>query len=313
MPALNRLVTHSGTFHADDVFAAATLRILWPDAPLERTRERERLEAVTQDDAIAVFDVGDHYDPDHQNFDHHQRGFGLTRPDGVPYAAFGLVWKTHGVACCRAALGDEALDSDEDLDAVHARVESKLVRAIDAADCGVLSTGAHLKDRPEVELQRTDISTLVSLYNPLGDHPHRIQDEAFERAMAVAIEVLRASIERALAFVEAGRVVAAHDDGSAILVLDPYVPWHDHIADHHRFVLSPAHDGSGWMVETVQDEYVPRCPFPEEWGGLRDEDLAQVSGVEDAIFCHRALFIGAAESKDGALTMAQKALAQHDT
>lgn len=62
------------------------------------------------------------------------------------------------------------------------------------------------------------------------------------------------------------------------------------------------------MVETVQDDFVPRCPLPEAWAGLRDEALALVSGVEDAIFCHRARFIASALSLEGAQKMVALAL-----
>jgi uncharacterized UPF0160 family protein len=43
---------------------------------------------------------------------------------------------------------------------------------------------------------------------------------------------------------------------------------------------------------------------------LRDAELAAVTGVPDAVFCHNARFIAAAVSFEGALTMARQALAQ---
>jgi uncharacterized UPF0160 family protein len=51
-----------------------------------------------------------------------------------------------------------------------------------------------------------------------------------------------------------------------------------------------------------------RKNFPAAWAGLRDEELAKVSGVADAQFCHRALFTIAAKSKEGAIKMTQLAL-----
>ena len=84
-----KLVTHSGQFHADDVFAAATLRKLAPMALLIRTRDPDVLAEVVADQSVAVFDVGDHFEPERFNFDHHQRGFERAREDsGIPYAAF---------------------------------------------------------------------------------------------------------------------------------------------------------------------------------------------------------------------------------
>jgi hypothetical protein len=45
------------------------------------------------------------------------------------------------------------------------------------------------------------------------------------------------------------------------------------------------------------------------WAGLRGADLARVSGVDDAVFCHNARFIGGAQSLKGAMQMAALAVA----
>ena len=66
-----------------------------------------------------------------------------------------------------------------------------------------------------------------------------------------------------------------------------------------------------WYVHCVPKEegsYENRKSFPEAWAGLRDEDLAHVSGVPDATFCHNARFLAVAKSKEGAISLAEKAL-----
>ena len=66
-----------------------------------------------------------------------------------------------------------------------------------------------------------------------------------------------------------------------------------------------------WEVEAVRDEaksFVNRKNLPAAWAGLRGEELARVSGVPDAAFCHRGLFMALARSREGAITLAQKAL-----
>ena len=75
--------THAGKFHADDVFATALLQILRPDIQVTRG-------FVVPDhfDGI-VYDIGDGM------FDHHREPR-QTRANGVPYAAFGLLWRVLG-------------------------------------------------------------------------------------------------------------------------------------------------------------------------------------------------------------------------
>ncbi|RMD58252.1 MYG1 family protein, partial [Candidatus Woesearchaeota archaeon] len=47
---------------------------------------------------------------------------------------------------------------------------------------------------------------------------------------------------------------------------------------------------------------------PKEWAGSDAQTLAKLTGVQDAVFCHRNLFIAAAKSKQGALKLAKLAL-----
>lgn len=307
----HRLVTHSGAFHADEVFSAALLKCLSPAATLERTRDAARLSQAVCDPQAAVFDVGDHDQPELGNFDHHQRSFDRARENGVPLASVGLVWQRHGLDYVSAILArhfPELKPEDVALEAIAQRVEERLIWALDAADCGELEVSASMRTAPEQALHVVELSSLISLFHPLPDHPTQSYDGQFEQAVALAALILERTTLRAHAYFSAAKLVEQADDGSAILVLHSYIPWYEHIKAHHHFVLSPASSGRGWMVETVQDRFIPRCPLPLSWAGLRDEALAQVCGVDDAIFCHRARFIASALSLEGATKMALEAL-----
>ena len=75
--------THAGKFHADDVFATALLQILRPDIRITRGF------TVPDDFDGIVYDIG------FGMFDHHQEPREY-RANGVPYAAFGLLWRVLG-------------------------------------------------------------------------------------------------------------------------------------------------------------------------------------------------------------------------
>ena len=75
--------THAGKFHADDVFATALLQIVRPDIKITRGF------VVPDDFDGIVYDIG------FGMFDHHQEPR-ETRPNGVPYAALGLLWRGLG-------------------------------------------------------------------------------------------------------------------------------------------------------------------------------------------------------------------------
>ena len=82
--------THSGKFHADDVFSSALLLYLNPEIKITRGNK------VPDDFDGIVFDIG------RGRYDHHQKDSRI-RENGIPYAAFGLLWEDLG---CEI-LGDE--------------------------------------------------------------------------------------------------------------------------------------------------------------------------------------------------------------
>jgi uncharacterized UPF0160 family protein len=70
--------------------------------------------------------------------------------------------------------------------------------------------------------------------------------------------------------------------------------------------------GQRHVLRTVpagEDTFDARLDLPQAWAGLREQQLATVSGVPDALFCHSNLFIAVARSFEGALELAQRTLA----
>jgi uncharacterized UPF0160 family protein len=51
-----------------------------------------------------------------------------------------------------------------------------------------------------------------------------------------------------------------------------------------------------------------RLSLPEEWRGLRDEELSTKAGIKDCTFIHRSGFTGGNASYEGVLAMAVEAL-----
>ena len=90
------IATHSGTFHADDVFGVGILMGVFPSHTLVRTRKQELIDA-----ADFAVDVGGTWDATKGRFDHHQRGFDGARPAREKFAT-PKTWRT------RSATGTQA-------------------------------------------------------------------------------------------------------------------------------------------------------------------------------------------------------------
>ena len=78
------------------------------------------------------------------------------------------------------------------------------------------------------------------------------------------------------------------------------------------FVVVPASKSlESWKLLAVPssiNSFENRKNLPQAWAGLKDEELQKISGVSDATFCHRGLFLAGAKSKEGAIKLAQIAL-----
>lgn len=277
MPLL--LGTHDGPFHADDVLAAALIRtFLDSDASVVRSRDTEVLAK-----ADIVFDVGGVFDPETRRFDHHQRDYEGERSS----AGMVLDW----------------LQSESHVtEPVAEMLREKLVDYVDAVD-----VGARVPDEGV-----PCFSMLIGVLNERGDSKgewNALYDRGTEMAQDV-VESLRAGYERAERDASAVRdaMKVAVEANRRVIELPRYLKWkptyfaqggEDHPTD---FVLFPGE--SDWRVVTIPvaaDTREDKRKFPESWGGLENEQLSEVIGVEGAVFCHRNRFIAVFTSRESAL------------
>ena len=312
IPSTPLLVTHSGKFHCDEVFAYAVLRLALglsepgEDHTLLRTRKPE---LIARGDI--VWDVGSVFDATTNRFDHHQRGAPL-RPDETPFSSAGLIWQAYGERAVAALLAPKG--AEHFAPAIAAELDQKLVRRIDEIDTGVSASGPVSRDA-------LNLAALLGDFNPAWDSPESTGptagDAAFLQATAMAQAVLANRVEAARAKRQAeASVLAAFGaaEDPRLLVLETGMPWKAAVFSHDLpviFCISPASNGN-WMVDTMPPEpgsFAQRLPLPEGWAGLENAALAEASGVADAVFVHLRRFVGAAKSRDGAIEMARKALA----
>lgn len=278
--------THSHTFHADDVFAAAALRLLQPDLEIRRSRDPRVLAG-----AALAFDVGG------GRYDHHQPGGNGRRENGIPYAAFGLVWRDYGARICGSA-------------AVAAELDRGLVQAVDAGDNGV-----DLAMPIRAGVSPVTLDGAIFWLNPSWQEAQEF-DAAFEEAVALAQLLLRRAIARAQAALGAQEIVRAAVAAAAdprIVVLEQSVPWQGEVCARALEALYVVFPGAEeWCVQAVPlqpESFEMRRPLPAAWAGLRDADLQALTGVADATFAHRNAFIAGARTRAGALALARLAAA----
>jgi uncharacterized UPF0160 family protein len=292
-----RIATHSGTFHADDVFAYSVLRDALGAFEFMRTRDMALI-----DSADIVFDVGGIYDPAQGRYDHHMRDL-PRRDDGTPYSSVGLVWRDYG----RKALPLLVPGIAEDvLESVWQDIDATFILTIDQADNGVATAS------------QSHLALLVEAFNPAWDSGQSY-DDAFLEAADFAKGILVRACRQAYAEAKALSLVmtaAKQARDPRVIVLDRKLPWEKAVFDGGLgdllFVIYPNEDLTAWYCRTIPPEphsFGQRLALPEAWRGLQETDFSQAAGIEDGVFCHPGGFICGARSQESAVQLAEKAIA----
>ncbi len=283
-------VTHDDRFHADDVFASAVLQLVYgDDLEIVRSRKDDVIES-----ADIAYDVGGIYDSKKSRFDHHQTDGAGERENGIPYAAFGLIWKEFGEKIC---------GSKE----VALSIEENLVQPVDAGDNGFSFYTYDIDDVKEYVLDRMCYS-----FGPTWKEDDDFDTRFFE-VVSIAKMILSREIIIAQHKIEALPILEASYDpeNGKVLVLDEYVPFGDFVKDKEGilYVISPSKTKDLWRINAIKKEgFINRKNFPKEWSGLRDEDLEKITRVKGSKFCHRKLFLAVADTKEGAIELAELSL-----
>lgn len=308
-----RIVTHSGKFHADDAWAVAALNLLFPDAEIVRTRDPALIEA-----ADFAVDVGGIWDPTAGRFDHHQKGFDAARQSGVPYASAGLVWREYGARCVMALAAQHTghqLSEDKAREMAYG-IDADVVQYLDLSDVGAAKSapGGY------------GLSAVISGYNTnwldeqrlgYGEAAEEFRMAQFRRAMAVLADVMANAVKYrvgALLALDQVRQAEVLEGGRVLFLKNGALPWTQVVRKEMPqvlFVISYSIAEQRHLLHTVPvsaDSFTARADLPEPWAGLRDAELAAVTGVPDAGFCHNGRFIASAKSYEGIRAMAALAL-----
>lgn len=257
--------THGGKFHADDVFSAALLQILFKEIEILRG-----FDVPAEFDGI-VFDIGG------GEFDHHGPGCPV-RPSGTAYAAFGLLWRAYGAQL----VGEQEADY----------FDRSFIEPLDADD----NTGCG-----------SELAAAIGSFNPGWDSKADATERFFE-AVSFAKRILENRIELIHGDMRAKEIVKASfaKMKNGIAVLPQYAPWKREAKNCRRvqFVVYPSQRG-GFAAQAVEytenGEKKLKCPFPAAWAGLRDAEIAKVSGIKTLRFCHNSRFMVTAETQQDVL------------
>jgi uncharacterized UPF0160 family protein len=313
------IVTHSQTFHADEVCAVSLLSLLFPRSTIDLTRTRDAETIGNAKTGTFVLDVGGVYDPETLRFDHHQSSFNDKYAEEFffPMSSCGLIWKHYG-----ENILSEVYKAQGNTEGLAYTAYKYFFAGIDANDNGV----AFLADPNKTETnykQPLSLSFCLSQLNLSGESRRTVaQDVAFMRATAVATDVidgyLRTLVDRENAY-EAdldmlddafGEVYYGNDDPSIMIIprasdnVRRYLRTFD-AGQIIKFIIAPRGD-TEWQIWTVNYHHKPFDTYVKI---QREEDMPEGS----VKFVHKNRFIAVTHSQQAAVELAQRSMQNYRT
>ena len=261
----NIAITHGGKFHADDVFSAALLKMINPQINIVRVFQ------IPDDFDGIVFDIGA------GKYDHHQEN-AEVRESGVPYAAFGLLWRDFGQAIMSSGLSAKQAKKEAEI------FDEKFIQPLDEDD----NTG-----------NGNPLAGIIATFNPSWDSDES-PDHCFAEAVDFATVILKKKIESIMSIQRGKELVesALANSKDNIVILPRFAPWKMVLVPSDaEFVVYPSQRGgySAQVIPADADTKESKCDFPKQWAGKSEAELQRISGISTLKFCHKGRFLISAD------------------
>lgn len=290
--------THNGIFHCDEVVGIAALEIAHIDKEVYVVRTRNLDELNKLD---IVIDIGGGM------FDHHMSGFNVCRTTGEKYASAGLVWKEFAEDAIRNVMTEEGIPIDDnEIKTIKEQIDREVIIPVDIEDNGE-------------KINSHTFSFIPKFLPSWLENPN--YDDAFCRVETIVFGILKEIIKDKVVQVatkkELQKRYAGINDG-ILEIPAQTMPWIEEVVSYNeshnykvKFVIFP-YPAGGWAAQSVppsiEKKFEQLVSFPKEWAGRNEKTLPEISGIQDATFCHNGCFFARAKTKESVLKMCRIAI-----
>ena len=338
------LVTHSETFHCDEVCAVALLKLLYGDIRVIRTRDLSQIDELNSQGAY-VIDVGQQYNHEQRRYDHHQDTFNDTwtglidrtqmkqkTPQPILLSSCGLVYRHYGPNLIEQLILEHSQHTSTSVyevfethqfmpnatTVIHEVFEKfyyHFVQHLDAHDNGV----PHVSEGTSVNYTRVvTLPSIVSSFNSHDVMNHDLQHRQFMRAVDLAStiihEILLGEIRMAVEFEQNEPIVAqalreAQAQRREWLVLTQSIHWQPVLKKLDpqamiKLVILPRGTQGQYQVSTRR---IPGQGFKSYVDLITPDEAKRLVG-ENLVFLHRGRFIGVTRNLESAQLIASESL-----
>jgi uncharacterized UPF0160 family protein len=292
-------VTHDMGFHTDEVLAYSIYNYTFDDKiKLELIRTRKYIDY--ENDNCILVDIGNKYIKN-KYYDHHQNDSNLFRNNGIKFSSAGLIWKDFGEKYIEKYLkekyGLEEIDKLDILDIFY-EIDKKFIIHVDLVDNGKF-----------ISQNNTSITSIDKMYYPpLNERTDEKYLEGFLEYSDFLSTYLQILIDTAFKRIDDRNLLFTVYDNSDVLFIEDQLLWRKTITNNHTFknlkvVINKMEDGT-WRINPIKeikksDKF--KVNFPQQWLGLSEDKLKEVSGIDDILFCHSSGYTAGAKTKEACI------------
>ena len=303
---LIKLITHSDTFHADEIIATAFLLIKYKNVEIIRTRDMKIIET-----GDIVYDVGFICDPSKNRFDHHMQWFNETYNEKykIKLSSAGLIFKYKGKEILNEKYKLNEL-SNELQSFIMDKIYKDIFLPADSIDNGY---------ETETSLRTRSIQDVVANFNSCNTINSKTQYKQFMKAL----EWVKVDLYNYLDYTFNTYIKGYDEIRKNINECDEdiYIARNEYNRELiHAIIYELKKESIKFIIYNRSNSYriygviregctfALRCPLKEEWRGLRGEELRDVSKMTDIVFVHATGFTGESETLEGALEMCKQSI-----
>lgn len=321
---MQKVITHDGCFHTDEVLACMLLDVCFDGVDITRTRDEEILESVISknDEHVILVDVGGVYDGKHF-FDHHQypdeNGYveRWSNLYSIPMSSAGMIWKHFGVRIINHIFPKHNL-TDEDIEDIWSTMYNKFFLEIDANDNGISQYSRNNNNHKKYGVHTTLIGT-IGRFNHIDVYDHDLQFDRFLEAMEFSEKMFIVHLETYVFAKSRERIGGIKmreyynkrlENGRILVLDDRVIHWRNILRDIEKenneetvlYIIYPKDDK--WGLRTI-----PKIGF-EARKNIADESVIKdrLTNPQDLVFQHKKRFMASFRTKESAIQAAKISL-----
>jgi uncharacterized UPF0160 family protein len=299
------IITHDGFFHMDDLTAYGILKENFKNThqlTLVRTRNPQLLQEGKKTANTIVMDVGEEFNAELNNFDHHQSNFSeIHQRSKVKKAAAGLIWDKFGPELITKLAPNEPEINKQK---IWEDFRTKIIEPIDAYDNGQSVTKTLNKDSNE-PIATINAGSLVLAYNNNENPNPENQMTGFLQAAEICNFFIKGQLDQIIKRQKAQRIIQTKykEKPTPSLDFDENLPWKEagNCIPHLLHIINKNPANNTFNAVCVGLGFQSRLPFPAAWGGKTEAELQKITNITGMTFCHKSGFMLATTTKEAAI------------